>query len=75
MKLSNLKNTFDPTEYLIVVDKDVTEVLAEGKRWQAFGSNSLMEVEVIAVEKITKDSELQCVLDTDAPAYMIKLNK
>lgn len=75
MKLSNLKNTFDPTEYLIVVDKDVTEVLAEGKRWQVFGSNSLMNVEVIAVEKITKDSELQCILDTDAPAYMIKLNK
>jgi hypothetical protein len=75
MKLSNLKNTFDPTEYLIVVDKDVTEVLAEGKRWQVFSSNSIMEVEVIAVEKITKDSELQCVLDTDASAYMIKLNK
>ena len=75
MKLSNLKNTFDPTEYLIVVDKDVTEVLAEGKRGQVFGSNSLMEVEVLAVEKITKDSELQCILDTDAPAYMIKLNK
>lgn len=32
MKLSNLKNTFEPTEYLIVVDKDVTEVLVEGKR-------------------------------------------
>ena len=75
MKLSNLKNTFAPTEYLIVVDKDVTEVLAEGKRWQVFGSNSLMNVEVLAVEKITKDSELQCMLDTDAPAYMIKLNK
>ena len=75
MKLSDLKNTFDPTEYLIVVDKDVTEVLAEGKRWQVFSSNSIMEVEVIAVEKITKDSELQCVLDTDTPAYMIKLNK
>lgn len=75
MKLSNLKNTFDPTEYLIVVDKDVTEVLAEGKRWQVFSSNSLMEVEVIAVEKITKESELQCILDTDASAYMIKLNK
>ena len=75
MKLSNLKNTFDPTEYLIVVDKDITEVLAEGKRWQVFGSNSLMNVEVLAVEKITKDSELQCVLDTDATAYMIKLNK
>lgn len=75
MKLSNLKNTFTPTEYLIVVDKDVTEVLAEGKRWQVFGSNSLMNVEVLAVEKITKDSELQCMLDTDAPAYMIKLNK
>ena len=75
MKLSNLKNTFDPTEYLIVVDKGVTEVLAEGKRWQVFSSNSLMKVEVIAVEKITKESELQCVLDTDAPAYMIKLNK
>lgn len=75
MKLSNLKNTFEPTEYLIVVDKDVTEVLTEGKRWQVFGSNSLMEVEVIAVEKITKESELQCILDTDAPAYMIKLNK
>lgn len=75
MKLSNLKNTFDPTEYLIVVDKDVTEVLAEGKRWQVFRSNSLMEVEVIAVEKITKESELQCILDTDASAYMIKLNK
>lgn len=75
MKLSNLKNTFDPTEYLIVVDKDVTEVLAEGKHWQVFSSNSLMEVEVIAVEKITKESELQCILDTDASAYMIKLNK
>ena len=75
MKLSNLKNTFDPTEYLIVVDKDVTEVLTEGKRWQVFGSNSLMNVEVLAVEKITKDSELQCIVDTDAPAYMIKLNK
>lgn len=75
MKLSNLKNTFDPTEYLIVVDKDVTEVLAEGKRWQVFGSSALMNVEVLAVEKITKDSELQCMLDTDAPAYMIKLNK
>lgn len=75
MKLSNLKNTFEPTEYLIVVDKDVTEVLAEGKRWQVFSSNSLMKVEVLAVEKITKDSELQCILDTDAPAYMIKLNK
>lgn len=75
MKLSNLKNTFGPTEYLIVVDKNVTEVLAEGKRWQVFGSNSLMNVEVLAVEKITKDSELQCILDTDAPAYMIKLNK
>lgn len=75
MKLSNLKNTFDPTEYLIVVDKDVTEVLAEGKRWQVFSSNSLMQVEVLAVEKITKDSKLQCILDADAPAYMIKLNK
>lgn len=75
MKLSNLKSTFNPTEYLIVVDKDVTEVLAEGKRWQVFGSNSLMNVEVLAVEKITKDSELQCMLDNDAPAYMIKLNK
>lgn len=75
MKLSNLKNTFEPTEYLIVVDKDVTEVLVEGKRWQVFNSNSLMEVEVIAVEKITKESELQCILDTDALAYMIKLNK
>ena len=75
MKLSNLKNTFEPTEYLIVVDKEVTEVLAEGKRWQVFGSSSLMNVEVLAVEKITKDSELQCILDTDAPAYMIKLNK
>lgn len=75
MKLSNLKNTFDPTEYLIVVDKEVTEVLAEGKRWQVLGSSSLMNVEVLAVEKITKDSELQCMLDTDAPAYMVKLNK
>lgn len=75
MKLSNLKNTFEPTEYLIVVDKDITEVLAEGKRWQVFGSNSLMNVEVLAVEKITKESELQCILNTDAPAYMIKLNK
>ena len=75
MKLSNLKNTFEPNEYLIVVYKDVTEVLAEGKRWQVFSSNSLMDVEVIAVEKVTKESELQCILDTDAPAYMIKLNK
>lgn len=74
MKLSNLQNAFN-YEHLVVVNKDVTEVLFEGAPYKLFSSSDLMKAEVLKVEKVTKDSELQGVFYTTGPVYMIKLDK
>lgn len=74
MKLSNLQTTFN-YEHLVVVNKDVTEVLFEGTACKLFSSSDLMSAEVLKVEKVSKDSELQGVFYTTGPVFMIKLNK